>query len=124
MSRVDAIAASKAPQSCRLRNAPLILVDVAVARVELRQDIRVQHLQHVVCRLIRRPHGQGVVELPRVVFGLGLQPPEPHDELVRRFPHRREVGVGGGLLSFGIPELAVGSRSAGLGFLNTCWWAR
>ena len=33
-----AIAASKAPQSCRLRNAPLLLVDVAVA-------VRVEHEQ-------------------------------------------------------------------------------
>ena len=31
-----------------LRVLKLILVDVAVARVELRQDIRVQRLQHVV----------------------------------------------------------------------------
>ena len=36
VSRVDAIAASKAPQSSRLRNAPLGLVDVAVAvRIQL-----------------------------------------------------------------------------------------
>ena len=46
VSRVDAIAASKAPQSFRLRNAPLALVDVAVAirvhlderRLEARRD--------------------------------------------------------------------------------------
>ena len=38
VSRVDAIAASKAPQSFRLRNAPLALVDVAVAiRVHLHE---------------------------------------------------------------------------------------
>ena len=46
VSRVDAIAASKAPQSFRLRNAPLALGDVAVAirvhlherRLEARRD--------------------------------------------------------------------------------------
>ena len=38
MSRVDAIAASNAPPSFGLRNAPLVAVDLAVAvRVQLRE---------------------------------------------------------------------------------------